>query len=143
MSRGGDVYWRYWPGNTFKEEFHATREAIGAQAEVFRKYYPNSFARMSRHQIGRLHDMKLPEEQSSDPTAELMFCDSTILNRENHCVGFTYCVEHKHHTGQRFWFCDKCSKCYHERLSKGKNIHVDETEEEKGEWIVVKKKITK
>jgi hypothetical protein len=134
-NRGKDVSWRWWTGENFEEEWNATGKACGARAEVIRKYYPRAFERMSQYQKGRLTSVELPKTKSSDPTAEPMFCDSTILDRQDHCVGFTNCVEHTHHTGQRFWFCDDCSKCYHQRLSQGKNIHFDEDEEE--EWIEV------
>jgi len=129
-----DVSWRWWPGKTFEEEWDATAKACGARAMVVKKYYPDAFDRMGQYGRGRLCDVQLPKTKSSRPNAQPMFCDSCILSRENHCIGFTYCVEHKHHTGQRFWFCDDCSNCYHERLSQGKNIHFDEKEWEKEEW---------
>ncbi len=134
---GEDVSWRWWPGANFEEEWEATSKACGARAMVVGKYYPSAFERMSQYQKGRLTSVELPKTKSSKPGAEPMFCDSTILSRENHCTGFTYCVEHTHHTGQRFWFCDDCSKCYHQRLSQGKNIHFDEEERAKEEWIEV------
>jgi hypothetical protein len=134
---GEDVSWRWWQGKTDEEEWNATSEACGARAMVVKKYYPNAFKRMSQYQIGRLTSVELPKTKSSNPNAELMFCDSCILNRQDHCTGFNYCVEHAHHTGQRFWFCDDCSKCYYQRLSQGKNIHFDEDERAKEEWIKV------
>jgi DNA-directed RNA polymerase subunit RPC12/RpoP len=137
-SRGQDVPWRWWPGENFEEEWNATSKAGGARIEVLRKYYPRAFERMSTYQRGRLTIVELPKTKSSDITAEPMFCDSCILDRQDHCVGFTNCVEYTHHTGQRFWFCDDCSKCYHERLSQGKNIHFDEEEWAKEEWTEVK-----
>ena len=137
MTNIGDVSWRWCTGNTFEEEWDATRIAGGARAEVVRKYFPNAFDRMSQYQKGRLTIVELPKTKSSNPKAELMFCDSCILDRQDHCTGFNYCIEHKHHTGQRFWFCDDCSKCYLQRLSQGKTIHFDE-EKAKGEWIEVK-----
>ena len=130
---------KWWTGDTFEEEWNATSKACGARAMVVRNYYPSAFERMSQYQKGRLTSVELPKTKSSNPKAEPMFCDSTILGREDHCTGFTYCVVHMHHTGQRFWFCDDCSKCYHERLSQGKNIHFDEDEKE--EWIQVVAKI--
>ena len=130
---------KWWAGETFEEEWNATSKACGARAMVVRNYYPRAFERMSQYQKGRLTSVELPKTKISNPSAEPMFCDSTILAREDHCTGFTYCVEHTHHTGQRFWFCDDCSKCYHERLSQGKNIHFDEDEKE--EWIQVVAKI--
>ena len=132
-----DVQWRWWPGETFEEEWNATAKACGARAMVVKKYYPEAFDRMGQYGCSRLCDVQLPKTKSSKPNAQPMFCDSCILSRENHCTGFTYCVEHKHHTGQRFWFCDDCSKCYHQRLSQGKNIHFDEEERAKEEWIEV------
>ena len=129
-----DVPWRWWTGNNFEEEWEAAGKVGGARAEVVKKYFPD--ACLSQYQNSRLLDVELPKTKSSNPDAQLKFCDSCILSRENRCTGFTYCVEHKHHTGQRFWFCDDCSKCYHERLSKGKNIHFDE-DDEKEEWIEV------
>ena len=135
---GEDVSWRWWPGANFEEEWNATIKACGARAMVVGKYYPSAFERMSQYQKGRLTSVELPKIKSSNPNAEPMFCDSTILGREDHCsTGFTYCVEHTHHTGQRFWFCDDCSKCYHERLSQGKNIHFDEEERAKEERTIV------
>ena len=134
---GEDVSWRWWPGANFEEEWEATIKACGARAMVVGKYYPSAFERMSQYQKGRLTSVELPKTKSSKPNAEPMFCDSCILDRQDHCTGFTYCVEHKHHTGQRFWFCDDCSKCYHQRLSQGKNIHFDEEERAKEEWIEV------
>ena len=103
-SRGKDVPWRWWDGETFEEEWHATSKAGGARAEVMRKYFPNASDRMSQYQKGRLEGVQLPKTKSSNPDAELMFCDSCLLDRQDHCTGFNYCVEHKHHTGQRFWF---------------------------------------
>jgi len=135
MNNRGD---KWWAGETFEEEWNATSEAGGARAMVVRKYYPRVFERMSQYQRGRLSDVDLPKTKSSKPNAEPMFCDSCILDRQDHCTGFTYCVEHTHNTGQRFWFCDDCSKCYHQRLSQGKNIHFDEEERAKEEWIEVK-----
>ena len=135
---GEDVSWRWWGGKTFEEEWEATSKAGGARLMVVGKYYPRAFERMSPYQRGRISDVKLPTTKSSKPGAEPMFCDSCILDRQDHCTGFTYCVEHNHHTGQRFWFCDDCSKCYHQRLSQGKNIHFDEEERAKEEWIEVK-----
>ena len=126
---------KWWAGETFEEEWNATREACGARAMVLGKYYPSAFERMSQYQRGRLTSVKLPKTKNSNPSAEPMFCDSTIMSREDHCTGFTYCVKHTHQTGQRFWFCDDCSKCYHQRLSQGKNIHFDEDEKE--EWIEI------
>ena len=114
---------RWWTGKTFQEECHATIKACGARVEVMIKHFPNSSTRMSQYQKDRLLDVELPKTKRSNPKAELMFCDSTILSREDYCCGFSYCVEHTHHTGQRFWFCDDCSKCYYERLSQGENIH--------------------
>ena len=134
---GKDVSWRWWGGKTFEEEWNATSEAGGARAMVVGKYFPNAFERMYQYQRGRLSDVNLPKTKSSNPNAELMFCDSCLLDRQDHCTGFNYCVEHKHHTGQRFWFCDDCSKCYHQRLSQGKNIHFDEEERAKEVWIRV------
>jgi hypothetical protein len=131
-----DVSWRWWTGNTFEEEWDATRIAGGARAMVVRKYYPKAFERMSQYQRGRLTIVELPKTKNSNPKAEPMFCDSCILDRQDHSTGFNYCIEHNHHTGQCFWFFDDCSKCYHQRLSQGKNIHFDE-EKEKGEWIEV------
>jgi len=128
---------KWWKGETFEEEWNATSEAGGARAMVVRDYYPRAFGRMSQYQRGRLSDVNLPKT-SSKPGAEPMFCDSCLLDRQDHCTGFNYCVEHTHHTGQRFWFCDECSKCYHQRLSQGKNIHFDEEERAKEEWIEVK-----
>ena len=133
---------KWWPGANFEEEWEATAKACGARAMVVGKYYPSAFERMSQYQKGRLTSVELPKTKSSKPGAEPMFCDSTILSREDHCTGFTYCVEHKHHTGQRFWFCDDCSKCYHQRLSQGKNIHFDEEERAKEEWIEVTTVVT-
>ena len=135
---GEDVSWRWWKGETFEEEWNATIEACGARAMVLGKYYPRAFERMSQYQKGRLTSVELPKTKSSNPNAEPMFCDSCLLDRQDHCTGFNYCVEHAHHTGQRFWFCDDCSKCYHQRLSQGKNIHFDEEERAKEEWIEVK-----
>jgi len=134
---GQDVPWRWWTGENFEEEWNATEKAGGARIEVLRKYYRRAFERMSTYQRGRLTIVELPKAKSSDPNAEPMFCDSCILNRQDHCAGFTNCVEHTHHTGQRFWFCDDCSKCYHQRLSQGKNIHFDEDERAKEEWTEV------
>ena len=135
---GKDVSWRWWTGANFEEEWEATSKACGARAMVVEKYYPSAFERMSQYQKGRLTSVELPKTKSSKPNAEPMFCDSCILYRQDHCTGFTYCVEHTHHTGQRFWFCDDCSKCYHQRLSQGKNIHYDEEERAKEEWIEIK-----
>ena len=132
----GDASWRWWTGENFEEEWHATNKACGARATVLGKYFPNAYERMSQYQKGRLLDVELPKTKSSNPSAELMFCDSTILSREDHCCGFTYCVQHKHPNGPRYWFCDDCSKCYHQRLSQGKNIYYNEDEKE--EWIEVK-----
>ena len=128
-----DVPWRWWPGNTFEEEWHATSKACGARAEVLKKYFPK--ACLSQYLNSRLLDVELPKTKSSNPNAQLMFCYSQFLNRQDHCHGFTYCVEHTHDTGQRFWFCDDCSKCYHERVSQGKNMYQNEDEE--GEWTIV------
>ena len=128
-----DVPWRWWPGNTFEEEWHATSKACGARAEVLKKHFPK--ARLSQYLNSRLLDVELPKTKSSNPNAQLMFCYSQFLNRQDHCHGFTYCVEHTHDTGQRFWFCDDCSKCYHERVSQGKNMYQNEDEE--GEWTIV------
>ena len=97
-----DASWRWWPGKTFEEEWNATSEAGGARVMVVKKYYPRAFERMSQYQRGRLSDVDLPKTKSSNPNAEPMFCDSCILDRQDHCTGFTYCVEHNHHTGQRF-----------------------------------------
>ena len=132
---GKDVPWRWWPGANFEEEWNATSKAGGARAEVMKKYFPD--ANLSQYQNSRLLDVELPKTKSSNPNAQLMFCYSQILNREDHCCGFAYCVEHAHPGGQRFWFCDDCSKCYHERLSQGKNIHFDEEEWAKEEWIEI------
>jgi hypothetical protein len=126
---------KWWAGETFEEEWNATSEACGARAMVLGKYYPSAFERMSQCQKSRLTSVELPKTKSSNPNAEPMFCDSTILSREDHCTGFTYCVKHFDPRGPRYWFCDDCSKCYHERLSQGKNIHFDEDEKE--EWIEV------
>jgi len=101
-SRGQDVPW--WTGDNFEQEWNATSKAGGARIEVLRKYYLRAFERMSTYQRGRLTSVELPKIKSSDPTAEPMFCDSCILDRQDHCAGFTNCVEHTHHTGQRFWF---------------------------------------
>lgn len=136
MASNRDVSFRWWSGETFEQEWHATSKAGGARVEVVKKYFHNAFERMSQYQKSRLDQVELPKTKSSKLHAELMFCDSCILDRQDHCTGFNYCVEHTHHTGQRFWFCDDCSKCYHERLSQGKNIHFDEDTKE--EWIEVK-----
>ncbi len=117
------VSWKWWTGDNFEQEWNATSNACGARAEVMRRYYPRAFERMSQYQRGLLTSVELPKTKSLDPTAEPMFCDSCILNRQYDCIGFTNCVEHTHHTGQRFWFCNDCSKCYHERLSQSKNIY--------------------
>lgn len=132
---GKDVPWRWWLGENFEEEWNATSKVCGARAEVMKKYFPH--ACLSQYQNSRLLDVKLPKTKSSNPNAQLKFCDSCILDRQDHCTGFTYCVEHTHETGQRFWFCDDCSKCYHQRLSQGKNIHFDEEERAKEEWTKV------
>lgn len=134
-SRGQDVEWRWWPGKNFEEEWNATDKVCGARAEVMKKYFPK--ACLSQYQNSRLLDVELPKTKSSNPNAQLMFCHSCILDRQDHCTGFTYCVEHMHPGGQRFWFCDDCSKCYHQRLSQGKNIHFDEEERAKEEWTEV------
>lgn len=135
-----DVSWRWWTGENFEEEWRATSKACGARATVLGKYFPNAYERMSQYQKGRLLDVQLPKTKSSNPSAELMFCDSTILSREDHCCGFTYCVQHKHPDGPRYWFCDDCSKCYHQRLSQGKNIYYNEDEKE--EFTEVKRLVT-
>ena len=131
-NRGKDVPWRWWPGKTFEEEWKATDKVCGARAEVLKKYFPD--ANLSQYQNSRLLDVELPEK-SSNPNAQLMFCYAQFLNRQDHCRGFTYCVEHKHPDGQRYWLCDDCSKCYHERLYQGKNIYQNEEWAEE-EWTI-------
>lgn len=76
---------RWWTGKTFQEEWDATNKACGARVEVMIKHFPNSSTRMSQYQKGRLLDVELPKAKSSNPKAELMFCDSTILSREDYC----------------------------------------------------------
>ena len=140
MTKCVDVSWRWGTGENFEEEWNATGKACGARITVLGKYFPNAYERMSQYQKGRLLDVELPKTKSSNPSAELMFCDSTILSREDHCCGFTYCVQHKHLDGPRYWFCDDCSKCYHQRLSQGKNIY--QNEDEKEEFTEVKRWVT-
>ncbi len=133
MSTATDVSWRWWPGDTFEEEWKATSTACGARAIVVEKYFPRAYKRLSTYQKGLLKSVVLPTTKSSDTTAELMFCDSYIVNCHDRCTGFNYCVEYTHPaTKQRFWFCDNCSISYKQWISIGQNMHVDP--DEKGDW---------
>ena len=59
-----DASWRWWTGENFEEEWHATSKACGARATVLGKYFPNAYERMSQYQKGRLLDVQLPKKKA-------------------------------------------------------------------------------
>ena len=96
---------------TFEEQWNAIK-ACGARAIFHGRYFPKANERMSQYQKSLLIKVQLPKSKSSNPHAELMFCDSQILNRDSVCVGFTYCTQYHDPSGQRFWYCDECGEYY-------------------------------
>ena len=93
------------PIPSFEEEW-ALATTSEARARLLKTYYPLASSTLTHYQRSILMGVSLPATKSSNPDAELTFCDGTLRQR---ICGFAYCVEDTPN-GEGFWYCDECCK---------------------------------
>ena len=93
---------------SFEEEW-ALATTSQERASLLKTYYPLASSTLTHYQRSILMGVSLPATKSSNPDAELTFCDGTLRQR---ICGFAYCVEDTA-DGEGYWYCDKC-RCHNE-----------------------------
>ena len=89
----------------FEEEW-ALATTSEARARLLSVYYPLASSTLTHYQRSILMCVSLPATKSSNPDAELTFCDGTLRQR---ICGFAYCVEDTP-DGEGYWYCDECRR---------------------------------
>ncbi len=98
-----------WTANTWApipnfEEQWAIAQTSEARASLLLTYFPLASETLTHYRRSILMNVSLPATKSSNPDAELTFCDGTLRRR---VCGFAYCVEDTP-DGEGYWYCDEC-----------------------------------
>jgi hypothetical protein len=98
-----------WKANTWSpipsfEEQWALAHTTEARAHLLDIYFPMASQTLTHYQRSILMSVTLPAKKSSNPEAELTFCDGTIRKR---VCGLAYCTEDTP-DGAGYWYCDEC-----------------------------------
>jgi hypothetical protein len=107
-----------WTANTWApipnfEEQWAIAKTSEARVSLLQTYFPLASEKLTFHQRRILMNISLPATKSSNPDAELTFCDGTLRQR---VCGFAYCVEDTP-DGEGYWYCDECRNFAHNQAN--------------------------
>ena len=112
-----------WPDPPSMEEEWAAAITSEGRAELLMTWYPSSNRCIKYNLTLDLMQVELPATKSSNPAAELTFCDATI--RGGVC-GLAYCVEDLDLECDGKWYCEECR----EYIGYGEEYGEEEIDEE-------------
>ena len=93
--------------STFEEQW-AAAQTSEARSELLRIHFPKSNRAIKYTCTVNLMECQLPATKSSQPNAELTFCNATIRTQ---VCGLEYCHEDLYTECAGMWFCEECSEC--------------------------------